>query len=77
MPGHADEETTIMTKVGRPELLRVSHKGVEVLLEAPVIEGLKSRGIIKVLALRVCGISMLAKNTQLQGIRPPVSVAGA
>lgn len=66
-----------MTKVSGPELLRVGHKGVEVFLEAPVIEGLKSRGIIKVLAVRVGGISMLAENTQLQGIRPPVSVARA
>lgn len=77
MPGHSDEETTIVTKVSGPELLRVCHQGVEVLLEAPVIEGLKSSGIVKVLALRVGGISMLAQNTQLQGVRPPVSVAGA
>lgn len=65
MPSHSDEQTTIMTKVSGPELLRVGHKGVEVLLEAPVIEGLKSSGIIKVLVLRVGGIGMLAENTQL------------
>lgn len=66
-----------MTKVSWPELLRVGHKGVEVLLQAPVIEGLKSSGIIKVLALGVGSISMLAENTQLQCVGPPVSVAGA
>jgi catalase (peroxidase I) len=36
-------------------LLRVGHKGVKILLEAPVIEGLEGSGIIKVLSLRVGG----------------------
>jgi hypothetical protein len=75
MPGHTNKKTTIMTKVSGPEVLRVGHKGVEVLLEAPVIESIKSSGIIKVLALGVGGIGMLTENTQLQSIWPPVSVA--
>jgi hypothetical protein len=75
VPGHSDEKATIVTKISGPKLLRVGHKGVKILLEAPVIEGLESSGIIKVLALRVGGIGMLAEDTQLQGIGPPVSVA--
>lgn len=48
---------------------------MEILLQPPVVEGLERGGIIKILILRVGGIGVLAKDIQLQGIRPPVGVA--
>lgn len=65
-----------MAEVSGPELLRVGHQGMEILLETPVVKSLESRGIIKILALRVGGFSVLAEDIQLQGVWPPVSVAG-
>jgi hypothetical protein len=35
---------TIVAKISGPKLLRVGHKGVKILLEAPVIEGLEGPG---------------------------------
>jgi hypothetical protein len=75
VPGHADEQTTIVAEISGPELLRVGHQSVEIFLEAPVVQGLEGCGIVEILALGVGGISVLAQNIQLQAIRPPVSVA--
>lgn len=48
---------------------------MEILLEAPVIKSFEGGGIIKIFVMGIGGIGMLAKDTQLQGIGPPVGVA--
>jgi hypothetical protein len=64
-----------MTKVSGPELLGVCHESIEILFETPIVESFEGGSIIKVLALRIGGISVLAKDTQLQVLGPPVMVA--
>lgn len=75
MPRHADEQTAVVAEVRGPELLRVCHERIEILLETPVVESLEGSSIVKILALGVGGFSVLAEDIQLQGVWPPVSVA--
>jgi hypothetical protein len=64
-----------MAEISRPDIVGAGHESMEILLEAPVVEGLESSGIIEILALGICGIGVLAEDAELQGIRPPVSVS--
>lgn len=75
VPGHADEETAVVTKVGGPPVLGVGHEGVEVLLEGIVVEGLEGGGIVKVGTEGVAGGVVLAENVELDSIGPPGGVS--
>ncbi|CRK42947.1 hypothetical protein BN1708_008930 [Verticillium longisporum] len=77
VPGHANEETSVVTKVGGPPVLGVGHEVPEVLLDGIVVEAVKGSSIVKVAAEGVRDICVLTENVELQSIGPPVTVAGA
>ena len=77
MPGHADEERAIVTKVGRPPVLRVRHQCGEIGLERLQIEFLELGRIIKILAHRIRQVGILVQDFQVKLVRPPVAVGAA
>ncbi|CRK39328.1 hypothetical protein BN1708_001577 [Verticillium longisporum] len=77
VPRHANEETSVVTKVGGPPVLRVGHEVLEVLLDGIVVEAVEGSSVVKVVAEGVRDICVLTENVELQSIGPPVTVAGA
>ena len=74
MPGHADEERTIVAVVRRPPVLRIRHQGMKVPDHGIKVE---TREFFRVVKLRAHGIGqgrVLVKNLQVQLLRPPVCV---
>ncbi len=77
VPGHADEEGSVVAEVRRPPLLRVGHQGAEVLLQGREVERLELLGVVEVLAHRAGLGRVLVQDPQVQLLRPPVSVRRA
>ena len=76
VPGHADEQRAVVAKVGRPPILRVGHQGSQVFLQGLEVEALERLGIVEVRVGAGLG-GMLVKNSQVELVRPPVTVGGA
>jgi hypothetical protein len=76
VPGHTDEQTAVVTKVGRPPVLRIGHQGMQILLQPLVVEGLEGLRIVEVLVHGVGDFGVLAQDVELQLIGPPVCVPG-
>lgn len=65
MPGHADEQRTIMAEVGGPPVLGVGHQGGQVSFQGLEVEALERLGIIEVrVGARLVG--MLVKNSKVE-----------
>ena len=77
VPGHADEEATVVAEVGRPPVLRVGHQRVQVLLQGREVEALELLGVVEVRAHRVGLGRVLVQQVEPQGLGPPVAVRGA
>ncbi len=73
MPGHADEQAAVMAPVGWPPLLGVGHQGEQILLEALVVELLKSLAIVERIAEGIGGRIVLMQDRQVHLLRPPVA----
>ena len=74
VPGHANEERPVMTVVGGPPVLAVRHQGVEILLEALVVEALEGFSVVKI---RVHGVGLgvvLVEDVQVEVLGPPILV---
>ena len=74
VPSHANEERPVMTVVGRPPVLAVRHQGVEILLEALVVEALEGFSVVKI---RVHGVGLgvvLVEDVQIEVLGPPILV---
>ncbi len=70
VPGHADEQRSVVAEVGRPPGLRVGHHRREILLHRRQVEALELLGVVEVLAH---GIGQ-GQHLEVQLIGPPVSV---
>ena len=78
VPGHADEQTAVVAKVGGPPLLRIRHQSMEIFLQAIVVQALEGCRIIKVVFAQGIGdCRVLTQDVELQLIGPPVGVPGA
>ena len=74
VPGHADEERTVVTVVGRPPVLRRRHHLLDVVLHGIEVEGLELLRVVESVAHRIARGRILVKDFQVQLIRPPVAV---
>ena len=74
MPGHADELRAVVTKVGRPPVLRIGHQRQQVLLQGRVVKAGERLAVVEVLAQRIGLGGMLVQDLQLELVRPPVLV---
>ena len=66
-----------MTVVGRPPILRVGHKRIEILFQSIEVEALELLSVVEILVHGIRKARMLVKDIQFQLVRPPVSVRGA
>ena len=73
VPGHADEEGTIVTVVGGPPILRGGHELGEILLQGGEVELLELLGVVEAFTHRIALGGILMKHAEIQLIRPPVS----
>ena len=77
MPGHANEQWTVMTEIGRPPVLRIRHQRGEVFLYRGQVETFEGLGVIEIRAHGVGLGGMLGQQIQAQLLRPPVAIGGA
>ncbi|MCY1431395.1 hypothetical protein D9M71_473620 [compost metagenome] len=76
VPGHADEQRTIVAEVGRPPVLGVGHQRAQVLLEGGKIQALVGLGVIEILVHGIGEARVLMQDFQVQLVGPPVAVTG-
>ena len=74
VPGHPNEQRTVVAVVGRPPVLGRRHQLFDVLLQGIQVELLELLGVIEILAHRIALGRVLMKDLQVQLIRPPVPV---
>ena len=74
VPGHADEEGTIMTIIGWPPVLRSRQSLADIFLDRSEIERREFRCIVIVGAIRIGLRLMLAKRCEVEALWPPVLV---
>ena len=77
VPGHADEQRTIVAEVGRPPILRIGHHLGQVGLDGSQVEALEGFCVIEILTHGVGLGRMLGQQVQTELLGPPVAVAGA
>lgn len=77
VPGHADEQTAVVTEIGRPPVLRIRHDGTKVLLDGLIVEAVECFGIVEVGTKWVRHVGVLAEDVELEPLGPPVAVPGA
>src|SRR5262249_31082254 len=74
VPGHADEQGTVVAEVRGPPVLRLGHQLLKILLDGLQIEALE---LLSVVEARTHGVRLgraLVQDVQLQLVRPPVLV---
>ena len=74
VPGHADEEGTVVAVVGRPPVLGIGHQGVQVLDDGVEVEFLELFAVVVVLAHRVGPRRMAVEDAEVELVGPPVRV---
>ena len=74
VPGHPDEERSVVAVVRGPPVLRRGHHGDEVLLQRVDVEGLELLRVVEVLAQGIGEVRVLVEDLQGQLVRPPVLV---
>src|ERR1051326_301476 len=77
VPGHANEQWTVMPEIRRPPRLRIGHQRREIFFERRVIETLELLRVIKLLAHRIRLRGMLVQELELQLLRPPIAIRHA
>ena len=77
VPGHANEERTVVAEIGRPPILRIGHERGEVLLHRSEIERLELLRVIEILLHRVRLGGVLVQDAKVELVRPPIAVGGA
>ena len=66
VPGEANEQTAIMSKIGRPPILRVRHQRAQIFDYGIKVELFKLLCIIKIFAHRIGQRRVLAKGTYIK-----------
>ena len=74
VPGHPDEQRSVMAVVCGPPVLRRRHDLLDVLLQRIEIERLELRGIVEARAHGIARGRILMEHLEVQLIRPPVAV---
>src|SRR5262249_39630369 len=74
MPRHADEQSTVMSEVRRPPVLRVGHQGVQILDYGIQVEALELLGVVEILAHRIGQTGVSMELLDIQRVRPPFAV---
>jgi hypothetical protein len=74
MPRHANEQSAVVTEVGRPPLLRVRHQGTQVLDHGVDVEALEFLGIVERFAHRIGGGRVRMEHADIEVLWPPVAV---
>ncbi len=77
VPGHADEEGTVVPEIRRPPVLRIGHDGGDIFFQQGEIEALKFLCVIEVRIHRVRLRCVLVKDAKIELVWPPVAVGGA
>ena len=77
VPGHPDEERTVVPPVGGPPLLGVGHDLDEVRLDRGEVQLLKGFRVVEVVAHRVGRRAVHAEDVEVELVRPPIGVPGA
>ena len=74
VPGHSNEEWTVVTIVSRPPILTVRHQCVEVFLETLVVKTLEGFSIIEISPHWVGFLSVLMEDVEVEILWPPILV---
>ncbi|MCY1223675.1 hypothetical protein D9M72_358110 [compost metagenome] len=74
VPGHADEQRTVMAVVRRPPVLGVGHQGGEVLDHCVEVKGLEGFGIVELSSQWVGFGRMLMKDLEVELVGPPLRI---
>jgi hypothetical protein len=77
VPRHTDKETTIVTEISRPPVLRIAADLSQILLELVVVNRVESLGVVEVLAVGVGDGAVLTKDVGLEGLGPPLLMGNA
>ena len=77
VPGHPDEESSIMAVIRRPPFLRVGHQRIEILLQCLQVEFAEFLRVVEGFAHGIAHVRVLMKDPEVELIRPPVPVRGA
>ena len=72
VPGHTNEQRTVVPEIGRPPVLRIGHQRMQVGLEGFVVEALEFLRVVEFLTHRIGLGGMLPEDVQTQLVRPPV-----
>ena len=75
VPGHTNEEWSVVAEIGWPPLLRVRHQGAEIFDHGIQIEALEFLRVIELLAHGIGLGRVLVQNVYVEMIRPPVGIA--
>ncbi len=75
VPRHADEEGAVVPEVGGPPGLRLRHQRPDVLLDRVQVEGLELGLVVEVLAHGIAHGRVLLEDLEVEGLRPPLTVA--
>ena len=77
VPGHPDEERTVVSVVGGPPILRGGHHLLDVALHRFEVELCELLGVVEVVTHRVAGRRVLVEDLQIELVGPPVTVGCA
>src|SRR6202022_831014 len=77
VPGQADEQSAVVTEIGRPPVLRVPHQGMQVLDHGVDVEALELLGIVERFAHRIGGGRFRMEHADIEVLWPPVAVPGS
>ena len=74
VPRHANEQPAVVTKVGRPPILRVRHQGMKVLNHRIQVEALEFFRVVELLVHRIGQGGVLVQDLEVHLIRPPAGI---
>ena len=74
MPCHTDKESTVVTPIRWPPILRLCHQVGEVFLEGWDIKLLQLFVIIEISAKWIRLGVMLMENVEIESVRPPICI---
>ena len=74
VPGQPDEQSAVVTEIGRPPFLAVRHQGMQVLDHGIEVEGFEFLGVVEALAHRIGGRVARMQHADIEVLRPPVAI---
>ena len=77
VPGHPDEEGSVVAEVGGPPVLGIGHHGIDVTGQCIDVQGLDRRPIVVAVVHRVDDVRILLQHFEIDGVRPPIAIAAA